>query len=224
MNVHDPRRRTIMLAAAGTAVLSASGCISFGGGDATAPTWYRLDDVDVAQPMPASSPASGAGAPRLDRVLLIGPVVSAGFYDSTMVAYSRAPGTLAHYQFAGWTERPGRRIGALLERRLAARARFAAVAQSTAGVRGDLLLNLSLEHLYHDLASTPAVARVALTAELLDWRARRLIARRSFEHSVPVTREAADAAVPALNGALHAVLDALCPWVEEAAAAAGASN
>lgn len=224
MKVHDPRRRAITLAAAGSAVLSASGCISFGGGDATAPTWYRLDDVDAAQPTPASSPAAGAGAPRIDRVLLIGPVVTAGFYDSTMVAYSRAPGTLSHYQFAGWTERPGRRVGVLLERRLAARARFAAVAQSTAGVRGDLLLNLSLEHLYHDLASTPAAARVGVTAELLDWRARRLIARRSFEHSEPVTRAAADAAVPALNGALLAVLDALCPWVEATAAAAVTSS
>ena len=226
MNVHDPRRRAIMLAAAGTAVLSASGCISIGGGDATAPTWYRLDDALAAQPTPASSPATGAGAsaPPLDRVLLIGPVLTAGFYDSTMVAYSRAPGTLAHYQFAGWTERPGRRIGALVEGRLAARARFAAVAQSTAGVRGDLLLNLSLEHLYHDLATTPGTARIALTAELLDWRARRLIARRSFEHSVPVALAVADAAVPALNGALLAVLDALCPWVEATAAASVASK
>ncbi len=226
MNVHDPRRRAIALAAASTALLSASGCISLGGGDAAVPTWYRLEDAGTVQPAPASKPAAvgGASASPLDRVLLIGPVVTAGFYDSTMVAYSRAPGTLAHYQFAGWTERPGRRIGALLERRLSARARFVAVAQSTAGVRGELLLNLSLEHLYHDLATTPASARVAVTAELLDWRARRLIARRTFDQSAPVARAAADAAVPAMNDALRAVLDALCPWVEATAADAVAAH
>lgn len=223
------RRRALLLCAGGGAVLAASGCVSIGGGDATALVWYRLDDRGdaVAAPSNAASPAAGgAGAAGAGAggaasapapVLLVGPVAAAGFYDSAMLAFSRAPGTLAHYQFAGWSERPGRRIATLVERRLTGRGRFAAVAQSTAGVRGDLLLNLSLEHLYHDVSAVPGTARAALGAELLDWRARRLIARRDFDRSTPVAREAAADAVAAINRALGEVLDELCPWVEAAA-------
>ncbi|HEY5634443.1 MAG TPA: ABC-type transport auxiliary lipoprotein family protein [Burkholderiaceae bacterium] len=228
------QRRALLLCAGGGALLAASGCVSIGGGDATALVWYRLEDRGdaVAAPPNGASPAAGgagsgaagagsgaagAGASAPAPVLLVGPVAAAGFYDSAMLAFSRAPGTLAHYQFAGWSERPGRRIATLAERRLSGRGRFAAVAQSTAGVRGDLLLNLSLEHLYHDVSAVPGTARAALGAELLDWRARRLIARRDFDRSTPVAREAAADAVAAINRALGEVLDELCPWVEAAA-------
>ena len=217
-------RRAFVLGAGGSALLAASGCISIGGGDASASVWYRLEDRYAVAAAPSnsgssSSPsgAAGANASMQGAVLLVGPVVAAGFYDSTMLAFSRAPGTLAHYQFAGWAERPARRIGTLIERRIAVRGRFAAVAQSTAGVRGDLLLNLSLEHLYHDASVVPGAARVAVGAELLDWRARRLIARRDFDRSAPVESEEAAAAVVGLNRALGEVLDELCPWVESAA-------
>ncbi len=131
-----------------------------------------------------------------------------------MLAYSRQPGTRAHYQFAGWTERPAHRIGLLIERRLATRGRFAAVAQGTAGIRGDVVLNLSLEHLYHDVSVTPGLARVAIAAELVDWRTRALLARRTFEQTTPVASESADAAVDAMNRAFSALLDELVPWVE----------
>ncbi|MCL4746025.1 MAG: membrane integrity-associated transporter subunit PqiC, partial [Burkholderiaceae bacterium] len=169
MSASASRRRALALAASGAAaaaLAATSGCVSIGGGDAAVPVWYRLEDpgegarasplADAGRPAPtsgASRATAGAaqGAPgavrpavQLDRVLLVGLVDAPGFYDSTMVAFSRARGTIAHYQFAGWAERPGRRIAMLVERRLTSRARFAAVAQSTAGVRGDLLLNLSL--------------------------------------------------------------------------------
>ncbi len=214
---HDPRRRAVALGAASGALLAAAGCVSLGG-DAPVPIWYRLEDVG------AGAVATAGGRPAtLDRVLLVGPVLAPGFYDSTMVAFSRARGALSHYQFAGWAERPGRRIGTLIERRLSARGQFGAVVQSTAGVRGDLLLNVALEHLLHDVTEPPGVARIAIAGELIDWRERRLLARRVFVHSTPAAAEGAEAAVVAINVALGALLDELCPWVEASAAGAPAA-
>ncbi len=57
-----------------------------------------------------------------------------------------------------------------------------------------------------------------MRAELLQWRERRLLARRRFERSEPVAHEAADAAVRGLQRATASLLDELCPWVESVAA------
>lgn len=202
------RRALVRALPAAAALLAAGGCVSIGGGDLPASVWYLLED--------RGQTAAAEGAP-IARALLVGPVQASAFDESSMLAYGREPGTRAHYRFAGWTERPARRIGVLVERRLAARGRFAAVAQTTAGIRGDLLLNLSLEHLYHDVSASPGVARVALVAELVRWDERALLARRGFERTEPVHREAADAAVDAVNRAFSSLLDELCPWVEAAA-------
>ena len=205
----DARRRLLALGLPLGALALAGGCVTIGGGDAQSPSWYLLEDGSGA-------PAAAAPGAPIGRVLLIAPVLASGFDQSNMLAYSRQPGTRAHYQFAGWTQRPAQRIGALVERRLAARGRFAAVAQTTAGVRGDMVLNLTLEHLYHDVSVSPGRARVALRAELVDWHGRSLVARRGFEQGAPVAREDAAAAVDAINLAFAALLDEFSPWVEDA--------
>ena len=150
----DARRRALALALPLGAIALGGGCVSIGGGDTPAPVWYLLEDrgASAAQsrgPSGAAGTAASAGATGttgrgtaapIDRVLLIGPVLASSFDEGSMLAYSRQPGTRAHYQFAGWTERPAPRIGVLVERRLAARGSFAAVAQGTAG---KLLENLA---------------------------------------------------------------------------------
>ena len=92
------------------------------------------------------------------------------------------------------------------------------MAQGTSGLRPDLVLNLALEHLYHDASANPGSARVALDAELVAWRERTRVARRRFERVEPVAAEAAASAAAAINRALTGVLDELAPWVEAAAA------
>ncbi|HPU52949.1 MAG TPA: ABC-type transport auxiliary lipoprotein family protein [Burkholderiaceae bacterium] len=200
------RRALLHLLPVGGLALSA-GCTSLLGGDTPAVVQYVLDDRGIGAAAPVA-------APRIERGLLVAPVQASAFDDSAMLAYGRGPGSRSHYQFAGWTDRPARRIGWLIERRLAARGRFASVAQSTAGVRGDLMLNLTLEDLYHDVSTPPGQARIALVAELVQWRTRSLIARRSFEQSAPAQRENAEAAFDAISRALAALLDELSVWVE----------
>ena len=68
----------------------------------------------------------------------------------------------------------------LSEARLIHSQRFREVASSTSGVRGDLLLSLRLDELYLDASAEPGLVKLIVTAELIDWRSRQLLARRSF--------------------------------------------
>lgn len=174
--------------------------------------WYLLEDL---------GPRERVAGERIPRVLLVEPVASAAFHDSTALPYGRAPGARAHYQFANWTERPSRRIGQLLERRLLERGRFDAVAQSTAGVRGDLLLRVTLDDLWHDVTAAPGTAVLAMGLELIDWTRHRQIARQVLEVRVPVDRDDAAAAAAGFSLALTTALGQACDWIESRASIVG---
>jgi cholesterol transport system auxiliary component len=203
------RRIPAALAAASLAV---AGCTSLIGGDAPQPTFYVWQDVS------ASTPSSRP----LSRTLLVAPTSTATFYDSQRIAFSREPGTRGQYQFAAWTERPGRRFDVLLLERLERRNAFAQIASTTASVRGDLVLAVTLLDLYHDDVAPPGVARLRASAELTDRVHRALVARRTLVAETPVAADNAEAAVSALNAALGRLLDELVVWLEAEAAKAPA--
>jgi len=180
-----------------------TGCVSSGPREAQ--RYYVLED----------SGASGAKAeaPR-SATLLLAPTAVSSFYDTQGIAYSRAAGMRAYYQYHSWTEPPGHRIGALLAARLERIGGFRTIASVTSTVRGDLVLGTYLIELYHDAASAPGSARVSLTAELTDPARRTLVARRSFSASAPAASYDAAGAVQAFNRAIAALLDELTAWVE----------
>jgi cholesterol transport system auxiliary component len=198
----------VVLAAAS---IAGAGCASLVGGDVPQPTFYVWRD-----------PGASAPAPRaLPRTLLVAPTATATFYDTQRIAFSREAGTRGQYQFAAWTERPGRRFDVLLLERLEGRSAFAQVASTTASVRGDLVLAVSLLDLYHDDVEPPGVARIRATAELTDRANRALLARRTIVAEAAVGADNAEAAVRSLDAALGRLLDELVPWVEGEAAKAG---
>lgn len=189
-----------------------AGCMSIP--DVPPRDYYVL--VDLAQPAAMRSGATGG------RVLLINPTSASPFYDTQSLVFSRAPGQRAYYQFAGWTERPGHRLGELLTRRLEAGGSFQSVAATTAGVRGDVVLNTRLEEFYHDVAAKPGSVRIKVEAELVDLGRLAVVARRRFAQSASTSGENAQAAVSAFNQATTALLDEMSAWVGGAAAQAGA--
>jgi cholesterol transport system auxiliary component len=190
-----------VLAAATVAV---AGCASLIGGEMPQTTYHVWRDVGESTPAPKVLPST----------LLVAPTATATFYDSQRIVFSREAGTRAHYQFAAWTDRPGRRFDVLLLERLDRRNAFVQVASTTAGVRGDLVLAVSVLDLYHDDVQPPGVARLRVTAELTDRASRALVARRTFLAEAPVAADNADAAVAALNTSLARLLDELVPWLE----------
>lgn len=170
--------------------------------------YHLLLDGDPSAPG-AASPA----APRVDKVLLVAAGTAPTLYDTDRMVFSADGASRSYFQYGFWSERPQRRLLSLAEARLARADAFRAVALSTSGIRGELLLTLRLDALYADDAADPAQARLAFAADLIDWRSRQLLARRSFERSVPMARRDAAAFAEAASRAAGALLDELTGWV-----------
>ena len=146
------------------------------------------------------------------QTLLVLDTTTGSFYDTDQLVFSRSAGTRGQYQFARWTERPGKRFADLMRTRLD---RQGAWNVSAAGgyVRGDMLLDTELVEFYHDAASEPGQMRLVLRAELVDLKQRALLGRRVFEQQVPLTTYDAAGAAQAANLAVSRALDALSAWL-----------
>lgn len=158
--------------------------------------------------------------PPVGRVLLLDMAGAPTLYDSDHMVYSADGRSRSYFQYAHWSERPARTLLRLAEARLAAARHFRAVALSSSGVRGDLLLTLRLDELYLDAATPPGQVRLAFTATLVDWRQRQLLARRSFFSTVAATDADAVGAAVAAGRAMGALLGELVVWAVASAAAA----
>lgn len=183
----------------------------------TAQTYYRLDDAN-ARPA-ATDPSRRKPLPV---TLLVAPLSSNAVGNAYGMLYSRAAGERAYYQYNEWTDRPTLRVAQLLVDRLDARHAFAAVVPLGSGVSGDLVANVVVDDLVHDLSGGGAgVGRITVQVDLIDRRARRLLGRRTFiEASAATTANAAGAAA-AMNRAATAFLDAASSWIESVAADGG---
>jgi cholesterol transport system auxiliary component len=160
---------------------------------------YVLEDLGAA--------AQARRTTQAKPVLVVQPTSVSTFYDTQRLAYSRAAGQRAYYQFAAWTERPGRAFSELLSRRLGA-------PFTTDDVKGDLILHTRLEEIYHDAATTPGSVNISVSAELVDAAGRRVGEGQRFVRSVPTGANNAEGAVAAANRAITEVLDDVARWIE----------
>jgi cholesterol transport system auxiliary component len=199
-------RAAVRVAVAGVLVAALSGCLSLGPQE---PQRYFVLEPSVASAAPARTARAAT--------LLVMPTTAFNFYEIEYIAFSRAPGARAYYQFHSWTERPGRRVSELLVKRLERDGSFKAVAAATAGVHGNYVLNTHLTDFYHDAAAAPGSARVVLTAELVDSVRRVLLARRTFDRSAPAAAYDAAGAVLGFNQAVTAILEDVSAWVDATA-------
>ena len=144
-----------------------------------------------------------AAAPRSGVSVVVAPTTAASFYDTQDIAYSRAPGTRAYYQFNRWTERPQRSIHGPLASRL-----------EGGSTKPGLRLNTHVEEIYHDAAEEPGTARITVAAELVDPDSRAVLARRTFTRSAPAASYDAPGAVRGFNQALAALIADIEGWVQ----------
>ena len=185
--------------------LTLAGCLNMGGkNDGPAVVYYVLNDTAAA----ADAAPLRAGAP----ILLVLDTTTGGFYDTDQIIFSRSPGTRGQYQFARWTERPGKRFADLMRVRLDRLGSYH-VAAAGGYVRGDVLLDTELVEFYHDAASQPGQVRLLLRAELVDLKRRTLLGRRVFEQQVPLVTYDAAGAAQASNLAVSQALDELTAWL-----------
>ena len=185
--------------------LMLTGCVNFGEkANTPAMVYFVLND-----PVPTADPAPlRADAPTL----LVLDTTTGSFYDTDQIVFSRSAGTRGQYQFARWTERPGKRFADLLRARLDRQGAWN-VSASGGYVRGDMLLDTELVEFYHDAASEPGQMRLVLRAELVDLKQRTLLGRHVFEQQVPVATYDAAGATQAANLAASRALDDLSAWL-----------
>lgn len=189
----------------GSALLAGCISVSVGSDDAKVQTQYLLADL---------SPKAERRSSPIPRRLLVTPVPSA-VGETFSIAYSRAPQQRAFYQYASWTDRPSTRFARILVDRVEARGMFTSVASLGNSIGGDLLLNVLILEVIHDVAA--GTGRVEVQAELIERRGRRLVARQRFAASVPAAQENAPAAVAAISQAATTIIDEIVPWLEKAA-------
>ena len=185
--------------------LALTGCVNFAEkSDRPAMVYYVLEDSAPATPVKPIV----ENAPTL----LVLDTTTGGFYDSDQLVFSRSAGTRGQYQFARWTERPGKRFADLMRKRFDHQGAWR-VAAAGGYVRGDLLLETELVEFYHDASGEPGQMRLALRAELVDLKQRKLLGRRVFEQHVPLASFDAAGAAQAANLAVSRTLDDLSAWL-----------
>lgn len=182
-----------------------TGCINLGEKTKIpAVVHYVLNDpVSNTDPAPLRADA---------QTLLVLDTTTGSFYDTDQLVFSRSAGTRGQYQFARWTERPGKRFADLMRTRLDRQGTWN-VSAAGGYVRGDMLLDTELVEFYHDAASEPGQMRLVLRAELVDLKQRALLGRRVFEQQVPLTTYDAAGAAQAANLAVSRALDELSAWL-----------
>ncbi|MHB1093769.1 ABC-type transport auxiliary lipoprotein family protein [Thiobacillus sp.] len=202
-------------------VLALGGCTNFGLHPKTpGVVYYVLDDSEPgATATPAHSAALEDSAPQQAETrpesvptLLVLDTTTAGFYDTDQLVFSRSADTRGQYQFARWTERPGKRFADLLRARLERLGRYR-ITSAGSYVRADLMLDTRLAEFYHDATSEPGQVRLQLRAELIDLKQRSVLGRRTFELSVPSKSYDAAGAAQASSLAVGRVLDDLDAWL-----------
>jgi cholesterol transport system auxiliary component len=212
-------KRRLFLAALGGLGFAAAltGCVNFGEqSDSPGVVYYVLSDSSpAAAAKPAPATPQDAGPPRAEAripTLLVLDTAAGGFYDSDQLVFSRSAGTRGQYQFARWTERPGKRFADLLRARLDRQGAWH-VAAAGGYVRGDLLLDTELIEFYHDAASDPGLVRLVLRAELVDLKQRRLLGRRIFTQQAALPSFDAAGAAQASSRAVGSTLDEMTAWL-----------
>ena len=197
-------KKTRLLALAALSLMLA-GCFNLGGkNDGPGVVYYVLDDT---------APAGDAAPLRADApLLLVLDTATGSFYDTEQLVFSRSAGTRGQYQYARWTERPGKRFADLMRARLD-RQGIWNVSAAGGYVRGDVLLDTELIEFYHDATRQPGHMRLVLRAELVDLKQRTVLGRRVFEQQVALASYDAAGAAQASNQAARRTLDELVDWL-----------
>jgi ABC-type uncharacterized transport system auxiliary subunit len=172
----------------------------------SAQTYYRFDD---------GTPTPARRAQPLAHALVVAPISSNAVGNAYGMLYSRSSGERAYYQYNEWTDRPTLRVAQLLLERIEARQAFTSVARLGSGVSGEVLVNVVVDDVVHDLSGGGAgIGRVSVIVEVVDRRQRRILGRRTFAESAPAQAADAAAAAAAINRAVTTFLDKASTWIE----------
>jgi cholesterol transport system auxiliary component len=163
---------------------------------AAAPTVYVLDARAVEKP----------ARPLRDVVLAVSVPRARAGYDTAQMAFVRAPYELEYFTKSRWADTPSRMLAPLLVQTLEQAGGFRAVVPAPSAVPADLRLDTELVRLQQNFGVSPSRIELALRAQLVDVRSRRVVATAEFEEVEVASREDAYGGVVAANRALQRLL------------------
>jgi cholesterol transport system auxiliary component len=173
-----------------------AGCVGMQPPQAEAPTIYVLE----------ARPAERPARPLRDVVLAVSVPRARAGYDTAQMAYVREPFELEYFTKSRWADTPSRMLTPLLVQTLEQAGGFRAVVQAPSAVPADLRLDTELIRLRQNFGTRPPQVELALRAQLVDLRSRRVLATAEFEEIEIVPREDAYGGVIAANRALQRLL------------------
>ena len=178
--------------------------------------------ADPALHVLTAAPAARATAGNRELVIEVGPPRASPGFDTPRMAYVRKPYALEYFADNRWAEAPARMLGPLLTQALERSEGFRAVVQAPTVVPADVRVNTELIRLQQNFASRPSRVELGLRVQLVDVRARRVLATRSFEEIEAAPTEDAYGGVTAANAALARLLPQVVDFcVVEAARRSG---
>jgi cholesterol transport system auxiliary component len=143
---------------------------------------------------------------RRDVVLEVAVPRAAPGFDTPRMAYVQKPYELDYFVAHRWAEAPARMLAPLLTQALERSGGFRAVVQAPTAVPADVRLSTEIVRLQQDFSVRPSRVEFVLRVQLVDVRARRVMATRSFDETAEAPSEDAAGGVTAANAALSRVL------------------
>jgi cholesterol transport system auxiliary component len=198
-----PLRPLIRSVAALALAALATACSSLLPSPAPAPSLHLLD----------ATPAAAAQVPqRRDLVLEVSAPKAWPGLDTAQMAYTTKPHALDYFANHRWADAPARMIGPLIARAVERTGGFRAVVQPPTAAGADLRLATELVRLQQNFASKPSESELVLHAQLVDVRARVVVATRTFEATEAAPSEDAYGGVIAANRAMERLLAQLAAF------------
>jgi cholesterol transport system auxiliary component len=154
----------------------------------------------------APPPVAIANAGKRDVVLEIALPRAAPGFDTPRIVYVQRPYELDSFARHRWAEAPARMLAPLLTQALERSGAFRAVVQAPTAVPADVRVATELLRLQQNFAPRPSRVEVVLRVQLVDVRARRVLATRTFEDDEPAPTDDALGGVAAANAVLARVL------------------
>jgi cholesterol transport system auxiliary component len=154
-----------------------------------------------------AQPAAPQGWRRSDLVIEVAAPRAAPGFDTARIAYVERAYAVEYYSRSEWADEPARMLGPLLAHALDASGAFRAVVQGPTTVHADLRVETELVTLQQDFTGKPSRAELALRIQLVDARARQVVATLAIGEREPARSDDAYGGVTAMNVALGRALE-----------------
>ena len=180
-----------------------AGCASFQQAPQESPSLHVLQ--------PGALPAQAAR--RSDLTLEVGVPRAAPGFDTPRIAYVERPYAIDYYSRSEWADTPARMLGSVLAAAFERSGAFRAVVLAPTSARAELRVDVELVRLQQDFTVKPSRADLALRVQVVDARARRVLATLVVEETEPAATQDAYGGVAATNAALKRAIERTVAFV-----------